>query len=44
MKAYLDLMQRILTTGERRDDRTGTGTIGLFGEQPKIDLLTVSRC
>jgi thymidylate synthase len=38
MKAYLDLMQRILTTGERRDDRTGTGTIGLFGEQLKIDL------
>ena len=38
MRAYLELMQRILTTGERRDDRTGTGTIGLFGEQLKIDL------
>lgn len=38
MKAYLDLMQRILTTGEQREDRTGTGTIGLFGEQLKIDL------
>lgn len=38
MKAYLDLMRRILERGEVREDRTGTGTIGLFGEQLKVDL------
>ncbi len=38
MKTYLDLMQRILDRGEVREDRTGTGTIGLFGEQLRIDL------
>jgi thymidylate synthase len=38
MRAYLDLMQRILDRGEVREDRTGTGTIGLFGEHLKVDL------
>lgn len=38
VKAYLDLMQAILDRGEVRKDRTGTGTIGLFGEQLRVDL------
>lgn len=32
MKAYHDLLRRVLTEGELRDDRTGTGTHSLFGE------------
>jgi thymidylate synthase len=35
---YLWLMERILISGEHRDDRTGTGTIALFGETLKINL------
>ena len=38
MKAYLTLLQKILDYGEVREDRTGTGTLGLFGEQIKVDL------
>lgn len=38
MKQYLDLIQNILDDGEQRDDRTGTGTISLFGMQGKYDL------
>jgi thymidylate synthase len=38
MKAYLDLMRKILERGEVREDRTGTGTLGLFGEQVRFDL------
>lgn len=37
----LDLMHHILENGERRFDRTGTGTLAVFGKQLKIDL---SRC
>lgn len=38
MKQYLDLVRYILENGERREDRTGTGTISVFGLQTKYDL------
>ena len=38
MKAYLDLLQYILENGEKRDDRTNTGTISSFGHQLSFDL------
>ena len=38
MKQYLDLIKYVMENGERRDDRTGTGTISVFGMQTKYDL------
>jgi thymidylate synthase len=38
MKQYLDLMRQVRTTGARKADRTGTGTLSLFGCQMRFDL------
>jgi len=38
MKQYLDMVRYVLDHGEKKEDRTGTGTVSVFGYQTKYDL------
>mgnify|MGYP002662505520 FL=1 len=38
MKQYLELMQKVLDEGTQKNDRTGTGTLSIFGHQMRFDL------
>lgn len=40
MRQYLDLLQHVLDHGKPRSDRTGVGTVGVFGYQMRFDLRT----
>ncbi|MCO4794686.1 MAG: thymidylate synthase [Bacteriovoracaceae bacterium] len=50
MKQYLDMMQHVLENGVEKSDRTGTGTLSVFGHQTRYDLnegfplITTKKC
>jgi thymidylate synthase len=37
-ESYLEMLRHVLAHGERREDRTGTGTLSVFGWQSRWDL------
>ena len=50
MRQYLELMQHVLEHGHKKPDRTGTGTLSVFGHQMRFDLskgfplVTTKKC